>query len=144
MSWQTPTIDDLRASLGSSELDTLRTKSVAEGQDVVAQILARVVAMVRAAARRSGCLMGPAGTIPAEALQPLCNIAAFELLTRLNIELRPSRTTSRDAAMKWLEDLAAGKWQVVGYGQDETTVGGVSPHIHPRDRQFGRDYEQGL
>ena len=144
MSWITPTITDLQASLGADEIDTLRTKSVADGQDVVAQILVRTVSLVRSAVRRSGCLMGPAGTIPEEALQPLCSIAAFDLLHRLNIEIKAARNTSADNAYKWMADLADGKAQVVGYGQDEQITGGVSPKINPRTRTFGREQEEGI
>jgi phage gp36-like protein len=144
MSWLTPTIDDLRASLGADEIDILRQKSIADGQDVVSQVLARTVSLARASARASGCIMGPAGTIPEEALQPLCNIAAYDLLVRLNIELKASRRDSRDAASKFLENLAASRIQVLGYGEDESTTTGNTPIVNSITRTFGPTYSNGL
>ena len=144
MSWLTPTIDDLRGSLGADEIDTLSAKSVADGQDLIAQTLARTVNRVRSAVRRSGVVMGPAGTIPDEAEAYAMEIAATDLLRRLNIELKASRQAARDEALAWLKAVAKNEEQVVPYGADDTTPGGQSPRIKKRVRTFGRFQEEGI
>jgi hypothetical protein len=144
MSWLTPTIDDLRGSLGADEIDLLAAKSIAEGQEVVAQVLTRTVNRVRGAVRRSGVAMGPAGTIPDEALSCTMEIAATDLLRRLNIELKASRIDARKEAIAWLEAVAQNKEQVVPYGDDTNPTGGQTPRVTARTRTYGRDYEDGI
>lgn len=144
MSWITPTIDDLRGSLGADEIDLLSAKSVAEGQDLIAQTLSRAVNRVRAAVRRSGVIMAPAGMIPDEALEHTMEIAASDLLRRLNIDLKAGRQSARDEAMAWLKAVSRNEEQVVPYGAEDTMPGGQSPKITPRTRTFGREYEEGI
>lgn len=144
MAWITPTIDDLRGSLGADELDLLAAKSVAESQDLIAQVLTRTVNRVRASVRRSGVAMGPYSMIPEEALEHAMELAASSLFRRLNVELKASRADARDEAIAWLEALAKNEVQVVPYGADETTRGGQSPRFKPRVRTFGRDQEEGI
>lgn len=144
MAWLTPTVADLRGSLGADEIDMLAQKSVAEGQDLVAQELARVANDVRSYVRRSGVTMGPAGTIPEEALQHAMELAATNMMRRLNVELKASRKDARAEAIAWLEKVAKNEVQVVPYGADEATRGGQLPRINARTRTFGRDYEEGI
>ena len=144
MSWLTPTISELQASLGSDEIDLLASKSVADGQKLVDQALARTVNLVRSSVRRSGVDMGPAGTIPVEAEEHAMELAACSLLRRLNIELKASRKDARADAIAWLAAVAKNEVQVVPYGADETMPGGQHPRIKPRLRTFGRGQEEGL
>jgi len=142
--WLTPTTNDLLASIGSAEATLLATKSASDSQDVQAQIMARSVNTVRTAVRRSGCTMGPDGTIPQEALEAWAEIAVAALFRRLNVELKASRIESLKEARAQLQRFATNEDNVVGYGMDEQTAGGQHPHIHPRRRTFGREREDGI
>ena len=142
--WIIPTKNDVLAALGADELDMLAAKSVAEGQDVTQQQMDNARRRVLASVRRSGVPMGPAGTMPEEALDAWANLVASAAFDRLNIELKKSRRDARTEANAWLERVAKNEVQIVPYGADEQIAGGQSPKINRRLRTFGRFQEEGI
>ena len=144
MAWITPTKTDVYAAIGSDEADLLQAKSVVDGQDVLQQQMDNARRRVISAVRRSGVAMGPAGTMPEEALDSWANLAASSAFDRLNIELKKSRRDARTEAIAWLARVSRNEEQVVGYGSDEQISGGQSPKIIRRVRTFGRFQEEGI
>jgi phage gp36-like protein len=143
MSWQTPTTDDLLASLSASELDEIGSKGAAIGQAATDQILTRTVWTIRGFVRTTGVTLGPTGTIPSELLAACCDIAATDVFLRLAIPVTEQRDARRRDAMTTLRDLAEGRGiSVLGYGEDEP--GPVLPSFTAIDRTTGRDHEEGL
>jgi len=145
MSWLTPTVTDLLASLSHDELTNLREKGIELDQAPDAQLITRTVAMVRGYIRRAGITLDVAGTLPPELLAPAMDIAAVDFFLRLNLEIKPGRADRRRDALSLLRDMAAGKGILVSAPDDSATAAALPlPSIVPITRTTGRDYEDGL
>ena len=144
MSWRAPTRSDLEGSMAAAEIDGMKEKAIGEGQDAIAQALARVVSRVRSYCRTGGVEMGAGGTIPEELIPDAMDLAAPDVLMRLNLEVKQGRRDRADAATKRLEAVAEKKFAILGPEADETGSAALTPKIKPRSRRLGREYEVGL
>jgi len=145
MSWSTPTVADLVASLSEGERAKLAAAATASGQEVDAQLIARTCAMVRGYVRRSGVALGAAGTIPPELVAPAMDIAAVDALLRADLRPSEQRMQRRRDAYELLRDMAAGRgMQVSGPDEDPLAAAIPAPSIESIDRSRGRDYSDGI
>jgi phage gp36-like protein len=116
MTWAAPTSNDLRTRLTGPELSALAGAAKASGQgDPTPEILARAVDECRGylAARPAGD-MGPAGTLPPQALGACLDIARYRLCSRLPVAslLTEARYNEYKDALQWLRDVQAGRCAV--------------------------------
>lgn len=144
MPWRAPTRSDLEGSMSALEIDGMATKALGEDQDAIAQALRRAVVRVRAYCRAAGITMGADGTIPDELVPDAMDMAAFDVLKRLNLEVKQDRRDSNAAAIKRLEAVASKDLAVLGSESAETESAATTPKIKPRARSLGREYERGL
>jgi hypothetical protein len=130
--------------MSALEIDGMKEKALGDDQDAIAQALSRAVARVRLACRTAGATMGVAGTIPEELIPDAMDMAAFDVLKRLNVEVKQDRRDSNAAAAKRLESVARKELTVLGDDDDETENAATTPKIKARSRTLGREYEVGL
>jgi len=112
MPWITVTEDHLLRVISSGELEALRSKATAPGQDdpvtaVIASTCLEVQGYVGARYP-----VGQAGTVPEQLLNATVAIARWRLLTRLPVKLMATeaRRQEYDDAISLLKDVAAGKF----------------------------------
>lgn len=138
MAWQSITESDVLTVVAGSELQTLRSHSLANGQDdPVTPIISQVVALVRGIISKSVPL-GTTGTVPGSLLAPTLDIIAVRLAIRIGREPTAQRKAAHDAAMQLLRDVADQKVQV------EEDQSGKIEQVNTVTRITTRDTLQGL
>lgn len=124
MAWRKPTESDLVATLSRKEVDAFRRDFEI---DPVEQLIADTVAWARGYIRSNGNVrMNPdESTLPASCISPAMDYAAIKVLKRISIEPTDIRKQARADAIKYFEDVAAGKINPESYGADDAdTTGG--------------------
>jgi hypothetical protein len=146
MAWMTPSETDLLTSLSETELATYRAAALASGQaDPVAPTLAQVVDLVRGyvGAYRPNTL-GAAGTIPQKLLAPAIDLAAVRLPQRVGVPPKDVRKTAADAAVRLLEQVAAGDFNIEEPDVTSPEITSAPrPSIQARRPRFGWREEEG-
>jgi hypothetical protein len=147
MAWIIPSENDLLTSLSETELAAYRAAALASGQaDPVAPTLAQVVDLVRGyvGAYRPNTL-GEAGTIPQKLLAPAIDLAAVRLPQRVGVPPKDVRKSAADAAVRLLEQVAAGVFNIEEPDTTSTEITSApTPTIQARRPRFDRRQEEGL
>jgi hypothetical protein len=147
MAWIIPQESDLLTSLSETELAAYRAAALASGQaDPVAPTLAQLVDLVRGyvGAYRPNTL-GAAGTIPQKLLAPLVDLAAVRLPQRVGVPPKDVRKSAADAAVRLLEQVAAGVFNIEEPDVATTeTTSALGPTISAHRRRFGFRAEEGV
>lgn len=145
--WITITEADVLTVLSGPELDAYRNAAKAVGQaDPVAPTLAQVAALVRgyvgACARNR---LGASGTIPEKLLAPALDLVALRLPQRVRINPNDARKTNAMAALKLLEQAAAGQFDIEEPidVDSESGASGSTPTISARAAQFRASQQEG-
>jgi len=145
--WIIPTEADLLTSLSETELATYRAAAVASGQaDPVAPTLAQVVDLVRGyvGAYRPNVL-GAAGTIPQKLLAPTVDLVAVRLPQRVGVMPKDVRKAAADAAIRLLEQVAAGDFNIEEPDVASTeTTSAPRPTISAHQPRFDHRQEEGV
>ena len=122
MAWRKPTEDDLFATLSRSEVDAFREDGPF-ASDPVEQVLARTVELVRGKCATSAAvrLCPDAGTIPCSLMAAAMDFAAYDVLTRLNLQVNEDRRRKREWAQEQFDAVASGRlavesWDDMSYG----------------------------
>lgn len=137
MSWRKPELRDIAAKLNQKELDAFRQhpdfKSAA---DPVADLLELTAESVRGFCRTNRQLvMSPEqGTIPEGLMAFAMDIAAFDVLTRMNLKVSDDRRAKWEKALEWMEKVAAGSLTPESYVDDSAVDDTLSNRAFP---QFG-------
>jgi hypothetical protein len=128
--WLALTTDQVLNSLAASEQQALSTSSNAADLNFIIQTVTyMVIGKVNTYGPNQGNL-GPPGTMPSEALGAACAIARFRLLTSIpgTQLITKWREQEKDEAYTLLDEIAAGKLQVIGgdgtISQRKATYGG--------------------
>jgi hypothetical protein len=147
MAWITPAESDLLTTISETELATYRAAALAGGQaDPVAPTLAQVVDLVRGyvGAYRPNTL-GAAGTIPQKLLAPAIDLVAVRLPQRVGVPPKDVRKAAADAAVRLLEQVAAGDFNIEEPDEGSTEITSAPrPSIHARRPHFTPRSEEGL
>lgn len=145
--WILPIENDVLTVLSETELSTYRAAATAAGQaDPVAPTLAQVTDLVRGyvGAYRPNTL-GPAGTIPQKLLAPALDLVAVRLPQRVGVPPREVRKSAADAAVRLLERVANGDFNVEE--PDTASLEATAaprPTICARPGRFTRNDEEGV
>ena len=133
--------------LSEAELATYRAAALAGGQaDPVAPTLAQVVDLVRGyvGAYKPNTL-GLAGTIPQKLLASALDLVAVRLPQRVGVSPKDVRKTAADQAIRLLEQVAAGDFNIEEPDNSTTeTTAAPRPTIEARRRHFSQHSEEGV
>jgi hypothetical protein len=145
--WITPTENDLLTTLSETELAAYRAAALAGGQaDPVAPTLAQVVDLVRGyvGAYRPNTLGGD-GTIPQKLLAPAIDLVAVRLPQRVGVPPKEVRKAAADQAVRLLEQVAAGDFNIEEPDEASTEITSASrPSIRARRPRFTPRAEEGV
>lgn len=145
--WITPTEADLLTVLSGPELDAYRNAAKAAGQaDPVAPTIAQVTALVRGyVGAFSRNRLGASGTIPEKLLAPALDLLALRLPQRVRINPNEARKTNAMAALKLLEQVASGHFDIEepSTTDDESSATAPKPTISARAPQYRASQQEG-
>lgn len=113
MAWRKPELRDIAAKLNQKELDLFRQHPDFESAaDPVADLLELTAESVRGFCRTNRQLkMSPTlGTIPESLMGFAMDIAAYDVLTRINVKVNDDRKAKWEKALEWLEKVANGSY----------------------------------
>jgi hypothetical protein len=147
MAWITPAESDVLTVLSETELATYRAAALASGQaDPLTPTLAQVVDLVRGYVGAYGPnTLGLPGTIPQKLLAPALDLIAVRLPQRVGVPPKDVRKTAADQAVRLLEQVAAGIFNIEEPDNSTTeTTAAPRPTIEARHRHFTRHSEEGL
>lgn len=127
MAWTKPTEQDLAGTLSQREIDSYRVSPAASGaSDPVADVVAAAADLARGYCRSNGNLrLGPAGTVPRSLLAPVLDIAAYNILKRLPLQVQEDRRKAYEEAMRILRDVAEGRTTPESHGEAEDAASGT-------------------
>lgn len=111
MSWRKPEIRDIAAKLNQKELDAYRQHpDFVSAADPVADLLELTAESVRGFCRTNKqVVMSPeAGTIPEGLMTFAMDIAAYDVLTRINVKVNEDRKAKWEKALEWMEKVSTG------------------------------------
>jgi hypothetical protein len=114
MSWRAITEDDIKTRISGSELETLRSAHLADGQaDPIPSVISQITSRVRRACESAADIaMGAAGTIPEDLLSEALDLIVRELMKRpgyvADDALTKIRMEAAELADKALQRVAAG------------------------------------
>lgn len=123
MSWRKPELRDIAAKLNQKELDAYRQHpDFRSAADPVADLLEMTAESVRGFCRSNKQLvMSPvAGTIPEGLMTFAMDIAAFDVLTRINVKVNDDRKAKWEKALEWMEKVSTGSLTPESYTKDES------------------------
>ena len=123
MAWRKPETRDLTAKLNQRELTAFKQHpDFASMADPASDILEQTAEMVRGYCRSNRQLrMSPhLGTIPEGLISPAMDIAAFDVLKRINVTPNEARKAAWEKALDLLEKVASGACIPESWAQDET------------------------
>ena len=117
--WRKPTEEDLVATLSRAEVDAFKADG-SFSSDPVQQVLARTVEMVRGKCATSPAvrLCPDVETIPGSLMAAAMDFAAYDVLTRLNVEVNEDRRRKREWAQAQFDAVASGKLSVESWSAD--------------------------
>ena len=118
MAWRKPETRDLTAKLNQRELEAFKIHpDYASMANPASDLLAQTAEFVRGFCRRNRQLaMSPnAGTIPESLMSPAMDIAAFDVLKRINVTVNEARKSAWERAIELLKDVASGAFTPESY-----------------------------
>ena len=149
MAWVELTEDAVKSSAGLTavELNTVRTLLVPSGvSDTLADVLTGVAQEIRGyVAASHQVALGDGLTIPGELLRAALARVVYELSVRIpgKVVLTAQREAANTAAVRLLENTAAGKFTVVGPATEapaaEQPSGTAVVLVNSRNRRATRD-----
>ena len=113
MSWRKPELRDLAAKLNQRELNEFRAHpDFATAADPAADILAQTAEYVRGFCRRNKqvTLSPEAGSIPESLMSPAMDVAAFDVLKRISVDINESRRIAWEKAVDLFREVASGAY----------------------------------
>ena len=130
--WRQITEADLAATLSQGEIDAFRRDGATDGSDPVASLLARTAGKVRVyISSNASVKMGAYPTIPEGLVSPACDLAAWDVLKRIDVVPNEARKAARDAAEKMLEDIARGLLKPESAVDDDGNETATTPAFAP-------------
>lgn len=156
MSWRIITEADLETVLSSAELESIRaavlraadpqaTPPTTAQPDPVQPTLDLVTSLVRGYISASGRYVMGATGMPQSLIAPACDIAAYRIYARVNLDPGSTRQKQHDDAIALLKSVASGD-----YGLEEPLVvsteipSAPSPSIHRKHHHFSPHNQNGL
>ncbi|MDF3058028.1 MAG: hypothetical protein K0R17_2243 [Rariglobus sp.] len=147
MAWITPTENDAYGVVNEKLMAAARTKVIATGQaDPLFEELSKAVGRVRGAIGASGkYTLGAGDTVPFRLKEATMNIFAVMILGRLDLDVSEVKMTLYKSAEATLRDVRDGKFDIgeTETPTDEASAGNYTPEICGRERQWGRDAQDG-
>jgi phage gp36-like protein len=111
--WRNVTEEDVQKVLSAPELAAVEGAVAAAGQDVLADIISSVVHHCRGyIADNSENRLADGVTLPDRAIRPATHLIRKDLLTRLDLEVSEDRRKDAAEAIRFLEQVAAGKVKI--------------------------------
>lgn len=147
MAWIFVTEADLLTAISGAELESYRAAALADGQaDPVDPTIAQVVDLVRGyVGGNKNNSLGAADTIPQKLLAPAVDIIVARIPGRVGKTPKQGRADARDAAIKLLEKVAAGSFDIEEpVEQSEEQPSAPGPSFSGRDRRDARSEHDGL
>lgn len=121
MAWRKPELRDIAAKLNQRELDAYRQHpDFVSAADPVADLLEMTAESVRGFCRSNRQIrMSPAaGSIPEGLMAFAMDIAAYDVLTRINVKVSDDRKAKWEKALEWMEKAANGSFTPESWGGD--------------------------
>lgn len=148
MAWQEITTDNVKTRLTGSELTALQTAALASGQsDPLPEIISTVVDEVRGYIAAGGFNLEEGSKIPSKLVSAALAIIRYRLATRLPVKslLDENRVRENEQAITLLGRVADRKFFVEEPTTvEDETIGGPSPAMTTRTRNFDSDDEDGI
>ena len=144
--WREITEADVQGVLSAPEASAYQTAAIAEGQTVLADCIRAVVAQCRGyIADNPQNKLAEGETLPERVILPAKHMIRVELLTRLDMEVSEDRRVAKRDAIRFFEQVAAGKVIVEQPdGTDTDAMTSSKPKITAREKKFGRDQQNGI
>lgn len=147
MAWIQIVETDVLTVLSGPELEGIRAAALDAVQpDPVAPTIAQVVALVRGyVAGNPANLLGTGETIPSKLMAPALDLIAVRIPQRVGQSPSEGRKEAARTAVRLLERVAEGKFDIEEPADPEAGTGGASVEIaNKSDRLTGRTKLQGL
>lgn len=145
MGWRKPEQRDLVAKLNQKELAAFKQHpEYASSADPAEDILSQTAEFVRGACRtnRQIRLSPDEKTIPESLISPAMDVAAFDILKRINVIPNDARKSAWEKALDLFEKVASGgyipeSWRAEGETDtDAVRNNNARPKFLPRQRRF--------
>ena len=144
MAWRKPTIRDLTAKLNQKELAAFKQHpDFASAADPASDLLEQTAEFVRGFCRTNKQVrMSPAeGTIPEGLISPAMDIAAFDVVKRINVDPNEARKSAWEKALELLDRVAKGEyipasWSPEETPEDDTSSNKATPFFGDSRRRF--------
>lgn len=147
MAWITITEADILTVLSADELDAYRAASIADDQpDPVAPTILQVTDVIRGYVGGNRANQLGATGIPSKLLAPALDLIAVRIPLRVGKTPKEGRKTAGEAAIKLLEQVAAGRFDIeepLTPTSEVSAVGG-RPTFSGRKRRNVRRESNGL
>jgi len=144
--WRVVTEDDMLGVLSAPEVRSYKSAAVGTGQNPLSDAIAAVVPLCRGyIADNPQNTLAEGVTLPERVILSACHMIRVELLTRLNLEVSEDRRSAKKDAIRFFEQVAAGKVIVEQPEGTETDAMTTSkPKITAREKKFSRDQQDGI
>ena len=122
MAWRKPEERDLTAKLNQRELAEFKKfPDFATAANPATDLIEQTAEFVRGFCRRNKqVVICPArATIPESLMSPAMDIAAFDVLKRINTNVNESRRLAYEKALELLKDVASGAYTPESYSDEE-------------------------
>ena len=147
MAWREITEDDVFAVLNATETSVYQSVLPAAGQDVLVDIVERVVQHARGYIADNPVNQLAAGnTLPDRCVRPALHLIRKDLLTRLDLEVSEDRRRDATEAIRFFERVADGKIKVEmpdGATEEAGSTQSIET-LSTHERQATRDKLSGL
>lgn len=135
--WRELTEDDVLGVLNATETSIYQSVLAGAGQDVLADIMTRVVQHARSyIADNPVNRLGEGNTLPERAIRPALHLIRVDLLTRLDMEVSDDRRKASSEAIRFFERISDGK------GAIEQPDGATEPSGPVQTIDIVRSHEQ--
>lgn len=134
MAWRKPEVRDIAAKLNQRELDAYRIHpDFASVADPVQDLLSMTAEAVRNYCRTNKTVkMSPEpGSIPEGLMTFAMDIAAYDVLTRINVPVKEERKAKWEKALEWMEKVASGQLTPESWSEDGTESDTESNRAEP-------------
>lgn len=134
MAWRKPELRDIAAKLSQKELDAYRQHPDFESAaDPVTDLLELTAESVRGFCRTNKqVVMSPeGGSIPEALMSFAMDIAAYDVLTRINVRVGEDRKAKWEKALEWMDKVSIGNYIPESYNgeQDDTSSNKAMPRF---------------
>lgn len=148
MAWVTLTENDAFSAVNVKLIAAARTKVIAEGQpDPVFEQLSAAIGRVRGAIGASGkYTLGAGETIPFKLKGTTLGLFGVMILGRLDLDVSEVKMTLYKSAEAVLRDVRDGTFDTEEpvTPTEEASSGNYTPEVSGRERQWGRDAQDGV